>query len=69
MRGKKLSHYRHAGAKGVRNISKSFLTSALYGKSGHRHAPASIYPQGKYPPVPIAEEAGRASEDNNKTDH
>jgi hypothetical protein len=30
--------------------------------SGHRHAPAALYPRGKDPPVPIEQEAGWASE-------
>jgi hypothetical protein len=42
----KLSLYRHEGDKGERKYSSySFLTSALDGVSGQRHAPASIYPR------------------------
>jgi hypothetical protein len=37
---------RHAGAKGERRYSSySFLTSALDGVSGHREAPAALYPR------------------------
>jgi hypothetical protein len=32
------------------------------GVSGQRHAPAALYRQGKYPPVPIVQEAGWAPE-------
>jgi hypothetical protein len=32
------------------------------GVSGQRHAPASLLPPGKVPPVPIEQEAGWASE-------
>jgi hypothetical protein len=32
------------------------------GVSGQRHAPAALYPRGKYPLVPIGQEAGWASE-------
>jgi hypothetical protein len=40
----KLSHYHHAGAKGTRRYSSyTFLTSALGGMSGRRHAPAALY--------------------------
>jgi hypothetical protein len=41
--------------------SFSFLTSALDGVSGQRHAPAALYP-GKGPPVRIVQEAGWATE-------
>jgi hypothetical protein len=49
----KLSHYSHAGDKGERCSSYSFLTSALDGVSGQHHAPTALYPLGKGPPVPI----------------
>jgi hypothetical protein len=45
-----------------RYSSYSFMTSALDGVSGQRHAPAALYPQGKGPPVPIGCEAGWAPE-------
>jgi hypothetical protein len=32
------------------------------GASGQRHAPAALLPPGKWPPVPIVQEAGRAPE-------
>jgi hypothetical protein len=42
----KLSHTRHAGAKGERsNSSYSFLTSTLDGVSGQRHASPALYPR------------------------
>jgi hypothetical protein len=34
-----------------------FTTSALYGMSGQRHSPATLYPRGKDPPVPIVQQA------------
>jgi hypothetical protein len=34
---------------GGRYSSYSFFTSALYGVSGQRHAPAALYPRGKDP--------------------
>jgi hypothetical protein len=40
-------------------IFYSFTTSALDGVSGQRHALVAIYPRGKDPQVPIAQEAGR----------
>jgi hypothetical protein len=41
----KLSHYRHEGDKGESmHSSYSFLTLALNGVSGYRHAPAELYP-------------------------
>jgi hypothetical protein len=41
----KLSRYRRTGDKGERGyISYSFLTSALDGVSGQRHAPTALYP-------------------------
>jgi hypothetical protein len=44
---------RHAGTKRERSyISYSFLTAALDGVSGQRHAPAALYP-GKGSLVPI----------------
>jgi hypothetical protein len=49
----KLSHYRHVGAKGERRNSSSFLTSALEGVSGQRHAPAALYHRGKDPRYPM----------------
>jgi hypothetical protein len=48
----KMSHCRHAGAKGERTeaySSYSFLTSALHGVSGQYHAPAVLYPQESTP--------------------
>jgi hypothetical protein len=49
---------RHGGAWGERRYSPySFLTSALDGVSGQRHAPAALLP-----PVPIVQEAGWDSE-------
>jgi hypothetical protein len=48
---------------GERNYSSySFLTFAIDGLSGQRHAPAALYPPGKDPPVPIVQEAGWAPE-------
>jgi hypothetical protein len=42
----KLSRYSDASAKGERKYSfYSFLTSALVGVSGQRHAPAVLYPR------------------------
>jgi hypothetical protein len=46
---------------GEENSSFSFLTSALDGVSGQRHAEAALYP-GKGPPVRIVQEAGWAPE-------
>jgi hypothetical protein len=41
---------RHAGAKGERSYSfYSFMTSALDGVSGQRHAPAALYPRERTP--------------------
>jgi hypothetical protein len=40
----------------------SFLTLALDGVSGQRHALAAPYPREKTPPVPTGQEAGWASE-------
>jgi hypothetical protein len=45
-----------------RYSSNSFMTSALDGVSGQPHAWAVLYPWGKDPPVPIAQEAGHAPE-------
>jgi hypothetical protein len=60
---KKVSRYHHAGNKWVRIYSSySFLTLALVGVSGQRHALAVLYPRGKDPPVPIVQEAGWAPE-------
>jgi hypothetical protein len=42
--------------------SFSFMTSALDGESGQRHAPAALLPPGKGPPVRIVHEAGWAPE-------
>jgi hypothetical protein len=39
----------------------SFMTSALDGMSGQRHAPAALYPRGRTP-EPTVQEAGWASE-------
>jgi hypothetical protein len=56
---------RHADAKGERNYgSYSFLTSALNGVNGQRHAQAALY-RGKGPPPPpilIVKEARCASD-------
>jgi hypothetical protein len=52
---------RHGGAWGERRHSSSFLTSALDGVNGQRHAPAALCPEiGS--PVSIIEKAGWASE-------
>jgi hypothetical protein len=42
--------------------SYSLLTSAPDGVSGQRHAPASLLPPGKGPPIPIVQEVGWATE-------
>jgi hypothetical protein len=42
--------------------SYSFMTSALDGASGQRHASAALYPRGKDLRVPIVQEAGWAPE-------
>jgi hypothetical protein len=53
---------RYTGAKEERRCSSySFLTSALDGVSGQRHAPAALYPRGKKP-VRIVQEAGWATD-------
>jgi hypothetical protein len=57
----KPSHYVPRNAWGRGGSSYSFLTSALGGVNGQRHAPAVHYP-GKGPPVPIVQEAGWAPE-------
>jgi hypothetical protein len=45
-----------ATAKGERKYSSySFLTSAVDGVSGQRHAPAALYPRGKDPGTHWAE--------------
>jgi hypothetical protein len=38
------------------------MTSALDGVSGQSHAPATLYPSGKGPPVPIGQRAGWVTE-------
>jgi hypothetical protein len=49
-----LSCYCHASNKGERRYSSySFLTSALDGVSGQRHALAMLYSQGKDPWPPL----------------
>jgi hypothetical protein len=54
---------RHEGAWGERSYSSySFLTSAIDGVNGQRHALAALYPREKDPPVPIVQEAGMASQ-------
>jgi hypothetical protein len=59
----KQSHYTPWRYLGERRYSfYSFLTSALDGVSGQRHAPAALLPPGKGPPVPIVQEAGWAPE-------
>jgi hypothetical protein len=46
----KLSHYRHAGAKGVKRYSSYlFFTSALDGVGGQRHTPAVFCPRERTP--------------------
>jgi hypothetical protein len=45
-----------------RYSSYSFLILALQGMSGQLHAPATLSPPGKEPPVPIVQEAGWAPE-------
>jgi hypothetical protein len=46
----KLSRYHHAGDTEERKYSSySFLTSALDGMNGQRHAPATLYPRVKDP--------------------
>jgi hypothetical protein len=48
----KLSRYHHASTKGEREYRSSFLTSALDGVTGQRHAPAVLNPR-KGPPIPV----------------
>jgi hypothetical protein len=50
------------GLGGRRYSSYSFMTSAINGVSGQRHAPAALLPPGKGPPVAIVQEAGWAPE-------
>jgi hypothetical protein len=53
-----LSRYGHEGANGESSYnSYSFLTSALDGVNGQRHAPPRFTP-GKGLPIPIAQKAG-----------
>jgi hypothetical protein len=49
----KMSHHHHAGAKGERYSSYSFLTSAPDGVSGQRQAVAVLYPQERTPQYPL----------------
>jgi hypothetical protein len=48
--------------RGRKHSSYSFLTSALEGVSGQRHARAELCSPGKDPPVPIVQEPGWVSE-------
>jgi hypothetical protein len=55
----KLSHYTPRRRLGERRYSSySFLTSALDGVSGQRHAPAAIYPRGKDSRYPLYRRLG-----------
>jgi hypothetical protein len=50
---------RHGGTWGERRYSSySYLTSALDGVSGQRHAPAALYPLGKNPWYPLDKRLG-----------
>jgi hypothetical protein len=50
----KKSHNIHVEVQGERRYSSySFMTSALYGVSGQRHAPAAFCPWGKDPQYPL----------------
>jgi hypothetical protein len=50
---------RHEGKCGERRYSSySYLTSALDGVSGQRHAPAALYPRGKDPLYPLDRRLG-----------
>jgi hypothetical protein len=50
---------RHGGTWGERRYSSySYLTSALDGVSGQRHAPAALYPRGKNPRYPLDRRLG-----------
>jgi len=48
----------YGGAGGEEVSSYSFLTSALDGVSGQRHAPAALYPRGKDPRYPLDRRLG-----------